>query len=120
MHNVRSEVLDDQCTFGPGCFRCGAGSGCQGQGASGDPTLDPFTVTLSFFDQPGTVPFRCGPHGNMGMIGRIIVAGKAPPLPANAAGKIRFTSASYDRPEGAGSRRHPGGTDRAATTARSA
>jgi plastocyanin len=115
-HNVVADGFGGGCTFGPTCFRCGSGNGCQGQGASGASTSAAFSFTLSFFDAPGTFPYFCEVHGGaggLGMAGRIIVeegtsptptpTPPPPPPPTNEAGSIRFTNANYNRAENVGS-----------------
>lgn len=116
-HNVVSDAFSNQCAFGATCFRCGAGNGCQGQGASGDSTGSAFSFTLDVFDQSGTFGYFCEVHGfpGGGMAGRIIVEQTAPPPPpppappppppppSNEPGVLRFTSANYNRVESIGS-----------------
>ncbi|HEV7517993.1 MAG TPA: plastocyanin/azurin family copper-binding protein, partial [Thermoanaerobaculia bacterium] len=63
-HNVRA---DD------GSFRCS--DGCQGEGSSGAPSGNPWSVTRAF-TQPGTYLYHCEEHGGpggVGMSGRVIV-----------------------------------------------
>jgi plastocyanin len=99
-HNVVADGFGGGCAFGPTCFRCGSGNGCQGQGASGATTGAAFSFTLSFFDAPGTFPFYCEQHGapgGIGMAGRIVVEESAPAAPTPSASAAASTAASSDQ-----------------------
>ena len=62
-HNVHAD--DDS-------FRCSVGCRGDGSGATGDPSKQNWSDTLTF-TKPGVIPYACDPHRDAGMVGSITV-----------------------------------------------
>ena len=62
-HNVHAN--DDS-------FRCALGCAGDGSGATGDPTSQNWSDTLTF-NTPGVIGYKCDPHAQFGMVGTITV-----------------------------------------------
>lgn len=87
IHNVRADN---------GSFRCA--NGCDGEGGDGNPASNSWSFTRTF-NAPGTIAYNCEVHAFMGMRGTIIVE----PVPTGNPGNLRFSTASRQIAEGAGS-----------------
>ena len=88
-HNV---VADD------GSFRCA--NGCDSTGGNGNPSSQPWVVTLTF-DDPGDIPYFCEVHGTsggFGMAGVVHVEGQSSANPGN----LTLASSNFPVGEGGG------------------
>jgi plastocyanin len=76
-------------------FRCA--EGCDDDGGDGDPSSQPWSVTLSF-DTPRTIGYRCDAHFGFGMVGSITVVAGSTTSP----GIGGFTSGNWFNPDFSG------------------